>query len=246
MIMENCFTHPDVEGLKAIELKHLLANTRSNTQPMDQGIIRSLKAKYRHRYLDSGKLLPTTSILDAMIMLVKARNAVEEKTIVNCSRKAGISPEAQSSAVNDDDDPFKDIEVENDTMANLQHDLDALRQSHPDLVPHDANAEELVNVYAEVETSGPSLTEAGIVAETLCEGKEQDDGDEYEVVDVDDDPLLPSSTNSVENAIETLSKFSLFYEDNKLRRSIDDFSMQVNSVILKNNKTKHTQFFTSN
>ena len=104
-----CSVHPDVERLKAIELKSFPANTTSNTQPMDQGIITSLKAKYRHlsvrliiRYLDNEKPLPTTSILDAMIMLAKAWNAVEEKTIVNCSRKAGISPGAQSSAVNDD------------------------------------------------------------------------------------------------------------------------------------------------
>ena len=76
------------------------------------------------------------------MIMVKGWNAVEEKTTVNCFREAGINPEAQSSAVNDDDDPFKVIEVENDTMAGLQHDLDALRQSHPDLVPDDANAEE--------------------------------------------------------------------------------------------------------
>ena len=81
MVMDNCSAHPDVEGLKAIELKRLPANTTSNTQPTDQGIIRSLKAKYRHlsvrriiRNLDSGN---PTSILDAIIMVVKAWNAVE-------------------------------------------------------------------------------------------------------------------------------------------------------------------------
>ena len=92
----------------------------------------------------------------------------------------------------------------------------------------------LRNVDAELETSVPALTEAEIVAEILGEGEEQDDGDEDEVVEVDDDPLFPPSTCSVENAIETLSKFSLFYEDDKLRRSTDDLSMQVNSVILTN------------
>ena len=40
-------------------------------------------------------------------------------------------------------------------MGHLQHNLDALRQSHPDLVPDDTNAEQPVNVCAEVETSGP-------------------------------------------------------------------------------------------
>ena len=101
-----------------------------------------------------------------------------------------------------------------------------------------------MNVDAEVETSGSALTEAEIVAEILGEGEEQDDGDV--VVEVDDDPFLPPSTYSLENAIETLSKFNLFYEDDNLRRSIDDLSMQVNSVILKYKKQKTLDFFTSN
>ena len=58
--------------------------------------------------------------------------------------------------------------------------------------PDDANAEELLNVDAEVETSGPARTEAEIVAEIL--------GGEDEVVEVDDDPLLPPSTYSVETS----------------------------------------------
>ena len=43
MIMYNCSAHPDVEWLK-----RLPSNTTSNTRLMDQGIIRSLKAKYRY------------------------------------------------------------------------------------------------------------------------------------------------------------------------------------------------------
>ena len=170
-----------------------------------------------------GKPLPTTSILDAMIKLVKAWIAVKEKTIVNCFRKAGINPEAQSSAVNDDHDPFKDIEVENDTMADLQHHFDAFRQSHPDLVLVDANAEELMSVDPEVETSGPVLLKLKLWRKFWAKEKNRMAVMKMKVIEVDDDPLLPPSTYSVENAIETLSKFSLFYEDDKLRRGILDF-----------------------
>ena len=48
MLVDNYSAHPDVEGLKDVELKRLPPKTTSNTQPMDQGIIRSLKAKYCH------------------------------------------------------------------------------------------------------------------------------------------------------------------------------------------------------
>ena len=49
LIVDNCPAHPQIGGLKAIEMCFLPPNTTSITQPMDQGVIRSLKAKYRSR-----------------------------------------------------------------------------------------------------------------------------------------------------------------------------------------------------
>ena len=46
LIVDNCPAHPIVDGLKAIELVFLPPNTTSKTRPMDQGVIRSLKARY--------------------------------------------------------------------------------------------------------------------------------------------------------------------------------------------------------
>ena len=46
-------------------------------------------------------------------------DAAEEQTIVNCIRKAEISPDAQTDTVNEEEDPFQKIEVENDPIADL-------------------------------------------------------------------------------------------------------------------------------
>ena len=46
LITDNCTTHLHVEQLNSIELIFLPPNTISHTQPMDQSIIRALKAKY--------------------------------------------------------------------------------------------------------------------------------------------------------------------------------------------------------
>ena len=45
LIVDNCPAHSDNNDLKAIELVFLPPNTTSHTQPMDQGVIPSLKAK---------------------------------------------------------------------------------------------------------------------------------------------------------------------------------------------------------
>ena len=47
LIIDNCTDHPETGGLKAIDLFFLPPNTTSALQPMDQGVIRSLKARYR-------------------------------------------------------------------------------------------------------------------------------------------------------------------------------------------------------
>ena len=49
LVVDNCPAHPIIEGLKAVELVFLPPNTTSKTQPMDQGVIRSLKAKYHNK-----------------------------------------------------------------------------------------------------------------------------------------------------------------------------------------------------
>ena len=87
LIVDNCPAHPEVDGLKAIELIFLPPNTTSKTQPMDEGVIRSLKAFYRHsvikRYI--------TSIDGGYItLLTVAWECVSSITLVNCFRKAGI------------------------------------------------------------------------------------------------------------------------------------------------------------
>ena len=124
MIVDNCPAHPHVEGLQAVELIFLPPNTTSKLQPMDQGVIRSLKAKYRSAVvklyitrIETRDELSKISILDAMKFLVQAWNRASKDTIQNCFKRAGISKDAQTDAVEEIYDPFK----------SLQSDLDELQ-----------------------------------------------------------------------------------------------------------------------
>ena len=116
LVIDNCPAHPHIEELKAIKLFLLPPNTTSKTQPMDQGVIHSLKAKYRKnvvrkiiRSLEKNKTLPKISMLQGMQMLVSTWDALTTETIVNCFRKAGISTESQEAAVAEEDNPFKEL-----------------------------------------------------------------------------------------------------------------------------------------
>ena len=109
---------PKVDGLKAIELIFLPPNTTSKTQPMDQGVIRSLKAFHGNwiikRYItsiDGGRSPTKVNMLEAMALLTAAWEYVSPITLINCFRKAGISSESQARSQPDVDDLFKLLEA---------------------------------------------------------------------------------------------------------------------------------------
>ena len=108
LIIDNCPAHPDVDGLSNVKLIFLPPNTTSVSQPMDQGVIRCLKAIYRRKLvnmmiqqLEKGKDLPKISILCALQILVSSCNQVKK-----------IKKEDQKNATDDIEDPFKLLEEE--------------------------------------------------------------------------------------------------------------------------------------
>ena len=103
--------HPHVENLKWVELIFLPPNTTSHSQPMDQGMIRALKAKYRSLavcklilVLEKKEPTPKFSILSVIYMLKKAWDAILNQTFTNCFRKSRISEKDPEKAMNDKED----------------------------------------------------------------------------------------------------------------------------------------------
>ena len=121
---------------------------------MDQGVIRSLKAKYRAKVIrkyinamESNKELPKITILDAMAMLEHSWSALPDTTVINWFKKAGISKESEQDSNQDTDDPF----------AQLSEMLDELRALGPNLAPDSLTAETCIDTDKEVATSIQSL-----------------------------------------------------------------------------------------
>ena len=143
LLIDNGSAHPSVSDLINIQLVLLSPNTTSVLQPMDQGVMRSLKAHYRGRVirrlcraLDKTKTLPKVSILQAMKILAPSWKAVSAQIIVNCFGKAGITPEAQNAAITDADDPF----------FNHKESLQQLHDIDPDKVPEGVIPEILIHI----------------------------------------------------------------------------------------------------
>lgn len=114
LTVDNCPSHSPVVNLKNIKLVFLPPNTSGVLQPMEQGIIRSLKVNYRRRMIlkivnreEQDKEL-NISIPDAIRMLQDSWTDVTKLTIKNCFRGAGFKMVHESDESNDGSDGIVD------------------------------------------------------------------------------------------------------------------------------------------
>ena len=231
LIIDNCPAHPAIGGLKAIQLCFLSPNTTAVTQPMDQGVIHSLKVKYRSRLIklvikaiDSNKDIPKINILDAMKLLTLSWEDVTENTVQNCFAKARISNDDQLRAQNDLDDPF----------IELRSSIEELKERNSEEFLDDISPEEFTNLDDSVVATEPVLTDE-LIIEMVRKGEdvEGDGDDESANADVS---IEKPDTVEVRNAVETLINFSLFSISDKIRTSTIEISRLTEIELVRNLK----------
>ena len=206
LIIDNCPAHPNVDNLKAIQLVFSRPNTTSKIQPMDQGVIRALKAFYstnvvrrQIKYVDKGKTTPKINILQAMRMLVKSWDAISINTVKNCFRKAGISQETQVASINEEDYPFK----------LLQQNMDELKSR--DLVDENLTVDDYVDIDFQVTTSETSaMTDQEILDSILINDLAEEEEEEETEEESSDVPPEKPKLAEVAHAIDLLERWSLF------------------------------------
>ena len=206
---------------------------------MDQGVRRCLKAHYRKRLvklilrsLDSNKSLPKVSLLTALQLLVSAWNEVSETTVVNCFKKAKISEKDQTIAINDEDDPFKEI----------NENLKELTEKEPSLMPENMAAEDFATANDDaVITTSSTLTDEEILQEAT-----QTENDEVEEIEYDDKELVAASARDAENSLEILKDLSLFSQKkgDQMQDAINKFeTLLTRDKVEKFKQVKITSYF---
>lgn len=110
IVVDNCTAHTTPENLKAIEMTFLPPNVTSILQPLDQGIIRDFKRKYKKmlvkdliKSLDRNEKLEV-SVLDAINYADKSWSSVSSQIISNCFRHAGFAADGESEKILSDED----------------------------------------------------------------------------------------------------------------------------------------------
>ena len=135
-----------------------------------------------------------------MKILVSSWEAVSAQTIVNCFRKAGITPEAQNSAITDADDPFSDLK---ESLREL-HDID------PDMVPRGVTPESLIDVDNEVITTAPMIADDDTLRSVTTNQQEQFDEDDDNDEEVEEAAPERPLRFQVESAIDVIRNAALY------------------------------------
>jgi hypothetical protein len=156
LLMDNAKCHicDNISNLSNIKVHFLPPNTTSHIQPLDQGIIYSLKAKYRKLlcqnriqaydfYEEGDPTPPPIDILDSINLIADAWKRVTKKTIINSWAKAEIISNDDDSSISDNDDDSEDTEVEED-IEDFQSLIDKLQITDP------LSMEEYVNIDDDV------------------------------------------------------------------------------------------------
>ena len=130
LLVDNCPAHIHAAGvystkpLFGVRVVLLPKNTTSRLQPCDQGVIRSLKARYRKRLvrLAVHKSAEKVSLYESLTMLRASWNDVSVETVRNCWRKAGILTDtADTHDENEDSLPTDDTSADILAMEDVEY-----------------------------------------------------------------------------------------------------------------------------
>ena len=167
-----------------------------------------------------------------MQLLQSSWSEVSETTVKNCFRKAAISEEVAEGAINEQDDPFKDLLTD-----ELEDSINEFRERFPEEVPTELNAAILLDIDEELSTNGGKPSDADILAE--IRGEIVDDEEADDVLEVEDEPPVCPTSLEVDKALEVLQQLTLFSEKgNEMREVVEKVNAYAQREIMKRRKQK--------
>lgn len=236
LLLDNCTAHyvPAVE-LTNVELRYFPPNATSVVQPLDQGIINSVKCAYKRRVVERVLLnldLKRDTKIDvfmAVEMVAAAWRATRQSVIVNCFRNSGFGTPGRETAeaapdcagaVHQHEDAWERLRLADEVPTGM---------SFSDYVNADANA-----VTTEVLDDGDILRLVGSV-----EGVAADD--------VDDDSEVTEAPvptpGQVMDAIDLLRQFAGAHEGTEdALDALQAYEKSVRPLLTKRTQAKITDF----
>ena len=114
-----------------------------------------------------------------MMWLSKTWNTLPDKTFTNCFYNCGISEEAATSAIADNDNPFAGLEEDNeDAIKTLETDLQFLETNFETQADGDLTFDDYIDFDRELCTSQSTISNKDIICEVLNQPVEENSDEE--------------------------------------------------------------------
>lgn len=244
LLVDNCPAHPDIKNLRNIKLVFLPANTTSKLQPMDQGVIHSLKTHYRKLLVlktiscIENKENTQVTLLEAINFIHKAWQKILPQTITNCFRHAGFLENGVSDSGfqfdSDDDMPLSEwLKVINCNKFK-DNDLD-----------------DYVKIDEEITTT-EFLNENEIVREIKNSFERQNVEENDDDADEDSESCVESPTISAQEALQNIKDVRGFLMSCDVSQTVLNCFAEVENCVeklywsTKYKQSKITDFFNKN
>lgn len=240
LFMDNATSHPNLK-LKHVNLVFLPPNTTSMLQPLDQGIIRSVKIRYRKLLLrhvlsqinsckSSEELAKSVSVLDAISWITSALKKVEPGCVLKCFKKAGF---LRASEVATDSTTTEKREKE---LADLVASFDS-----------NVSVEEYVKIDDDLSIEEENLHVSNFIHRDTTEAptlSEEDDDDEEKK----EDCKIKDYSEALQYS-EQLKQFFLNNDDSEGLEKLNPMKIHIEKQVCsvkKRSQTLLTDFFKNN
>ena len=173
-------------------------------------------------------------------MLTKAWNSIPDGTFTNYCKKSGISEISMKKALNDEDDSFASLHVEEDVMESLKDDLEMMKEKFDE--NYGMTAEELLDIDFEISVTS-ALSDADIIAEIpghVDTDEEEECDDEEQPTDCISKPLFKDVMDTI-TVLEDYSLFSNFGAN--LMKALKDEDCAFDLDCLSNKKQSTIKYF---
>lgn len=238
LLLDNCSAHHiDNVRLTNVELRYFPPNCTSIVQPLDQGVIQSLKCAYRERLIQRILLNASSGretkvdLFMALQMMAAAWSAMRCSIIANCFKHAGFVEKVTSST-----GAAEDCDEQVSPPPGISAAWQALKEAGN--VPADIQLEEFIDVDACVivreELSDEQIVRSVREAENSSDG--EDDGAP--------DAPTPTSTSQVMDAFDIVRKFIGAHDDDVAMALLTECENRVAPLLTaKRKQVKLTDFW---
>lgn len=243
LLIDNCAAHPNVQNLVSIELCFLPPNTTSVLQPLDQGIIKSIKTYFRKFLVmkmienDNNDCKMNINLLEAINLVSKAWDRVTAETIKNCFKHAGFTSKNL-------EEPLETESYDEEDDLPLMEWLQVVVKSTEKIISHEEFLD-FVRVDENVETCG-ELTDEDILQTIQIPPPEE----EEETVDGESESdFTPPNVLQAMQALSVVRNFIAFNNSvsEDLLQHVRKLELEFEQSMLKNKKqSKITDYILNN